>query len=218
MIDLDQLTALMQTLFGEQAVVYEDCDDNEIMISTGHKRLGNTSHLIPVGYDGRRRLASQNSHYEIVKAGIEAKKTLQEIADECGVTRQRVSQIKNKILTGDPYVNADYLMLRKGFRGPKPPKPPKPEHLKKKNIHGEVCCYVHGCRCDLCKAANSQRQLLERHRRKDKPIPDRVHGTPGGYGNWSCRCKDCSFAHKLVCQANAARRKKEAQLLKENNG
>lgn len=30
----------------------------------------------------------------------------------------------------------------------------------------------------------------------DRPIPNRVHGTPGGYSNWHCRCSPCTEANR----------------------
>lgn len=28
------------------------------------------------------------------------------------------------------------------------------------------------------------------------PVPDHVHGTANGYGNYGCRCPDCREAHR----------------------
>lgn len=63
----------------------------------------------------------------------------------------------------------------------------------KRNTHGEVQCYNYGCRCTLCKAANTTRVNEQRYRREreTKDPNDRRHGTRTFYVNHSCRCAPC---------------------------
>jgi hypothetical protein len=51
------------------------------------------------------------------------------------------------------------------------------------------------CRCEACRTWNRNRQRELQVVRRSRPPPDRVHGTIGGYNNWSCRCPRCALAH-----------------------
>jgi hypothetical protein len=49
--------------------------------------------------------------------------------------------------------------------------------------------------CRECKRLNSPAVLArQRELRKTRPMPDRAHGTVGGYKNWYCRCEPCKAA------------------------
>jgi hypothetical protein len=57
---------------------------------------------------------------------------------------------------------------------------------------------MRGCRRPECRAANTeecQRQAAERAaKRLAGQMPEHLHGTVTGYGNWSCRCDACTAA------------------------
>lgn len=62
--------------------------------------------------------------------------------------------------------------------------------------HGTINAYgYHGCRCDRCKAANTEAQQEARDRRQLAEVPPEVHGTENGYSNYRCRCDRCKAAH-----------------------
>ncbi len=44
----------------------------------------------------------------------------------------------------------------------------------------------------------------------EKPTPDRVHGTAGGYTNWYCRCAKCKEAWAASCYDMREKRKQRA--------
>lgn len=53
-----------------------------------------------------------------------------------------------------------------------------------------------GRNCRACrKLTNNQIQARQRQLRKTRPMPERAHGTVGGYQNWHCRCDACRAAH-----------------------
>lgn len=58
----------------------------------------------------------------------------------------------------------------------------------------------HGCRCDICRGANTeyQRRLTVSLRRRGLPSDDPRHGTTGGYVNWWCRCAACTAANNAA--------------------
>ena len=62
--------------------------------------------------------------------------------------------------------------------------------------HGTYACYRQGCRRPECRKANADEERERRNRRLTEPVPEHVHGTRGGYTNWSCRCDDCTEAHR----------------------
>lgn len=70
----------------------------------------------------------------------------------------------------------------------------------KRNIHGEIQCYNYGCRCSLCKAANTSRVNEQRYRREReaKDSNDSRHGTRAFYLNHGCRCAPCCEAQAKV--------------------
>lgn len=74
--------------------------------------------------------------------------------------------------------------------------------------HGSDSGYVnHGCRCDLCTAANAVTVAKGRDRRAQVEVPDHVHGTPNGYSNYKCRCDLCRAAYNLSVRERRARQK-----------
>lgn len=53
-----------------------------------------------------------------------------------------------------------------------------------------------GCRCDVCRQANTAWQAKARARRRATPIPSEVkHGSENAYTNYSCRCDTCRKGH-----------------------
>ena len=74
--------------------------------------------------------------------------------------------------------------------------------------HGIAATYRNeGCRCDLCRAANSAR--CARWRREVEGREPPAHGYQG-YVNYGCRCETCTAANSAACRAYHARRKAEA--------
>lgn len=61
--------------------------------------------------------------------------------------------------------------------------------------HGTANRYHQGCRCLLCKVANTERHREMTARRAEREIPERVHGTLSGYSNYRCRCPECRAAN-----------------------
>ncbi len=49
--------------------------------------------------------------------------------------------------------------------------------------------------CPDCKAACARYNAEWRARNRQRDIPSRVHGTPGGYTNWGCRLGCCTTAY-----------------------
>lgn len=64
--------------------------------------------------------------------------------------------------------------------------------------HGTDLAYRKGCRCDDCRAHNTQRLAAFRAWRKGE-IP---HATDDGYVNWACRCELCREAHRDARRAD----------------
>lgn len=73
--------------------------------------------------------------------------------------------------------------------------------------HGTDSKYRGGCRCENCRAAHTEALRKRRERKQAWPvlIPDRAHGTEGGYSNHGCRCDLCKDAHRLARNAMNAR-------------
>lgn len=69
--------------------------------------------------------------------------------------------------------------------------------------HGTRYAYVDGCRCDLCKKANTeymlQKKLLE--------IPPHLHGTSFGYCAYGCRCQECKEFKSFLNKQRKSRKK-----------
>jgi hypothetical protein len=61
--------------------------------------------------------------------------------------------------------------------------------------HGTMNGYInHGCRCDLCRAANTEYCRVRRIERDLAPNDPR-HGRWTTYFNYACRCVRCKAAH-----------------------
>lgn len=64
--------------------------------------------------------------------------------------------------------------------------------------------YVHyGCRCDGCRAANTEEQKLQDAKRREASKNDHPAGKPyseSTYRNWGCRCDQCRAAHSDSCK------------------
>jgi hypothetical protein len=74
--------------------------------------------------------------------------------------------------------------------------------------HGTINGYTnHSCRCELCRAANTESVANARNRRVGELPPEEVHGTENGYSNWRCRCSDCREAHAAAARERRASRK-----------
>lgn len=73
--------------------------------------------------------------------------------------------------------------------------------------HGSPSRYSHGCRCDPCRAANTERGRQQRARRYTGEIPAHVaHGSAATYANWGCRCRPCTYANAVACERRRASR------------
>lgn len=57
-----------------------------------------------------------------------------------------------------------------------------------------TCYSHHGCRCDICKAANALRCDRRRKQRDPSKAPADSHGRKSTYSNWNCRCEPCTAA------------------------
>lgn len=68
----------------------------------------------------------------------------------------------------------------------------------------------YGCRCDECKAANSERTKRRRLERYQETAPPGAHGKYSTYSNWGCRCEPCSLAGAEHNKDSYEKRKKEA--------
>lgn len=74
--------------------------------------------------------------------------------------------------------------------------------------HGTATGYGYGCRCDRCRAANTEKNRVLRAERKDGLAPDdHRHGTPRGYDWWGCRCDACKAAKSERHRVDYAQRK-----------
>lgn len=77
--------------------------------------------------------------------------------------------------------------------------------------------YEHGCRCDTCRAANTNRTNRRRHQRRAMrqlingdlvaPLPPERHGHISTYVNWDCRCPACRAVGAQRNAADRARRR-----------
>lgn len=92
--------------------------------------------------------------------------------------------------------------------------------------HGTTSRYRQGCRCDDCRAAKTREQrkwradnpekvyrgakaLRDRKRADPSLIPEHVHGTENGYGNYKCRCDECTRAWSAASIARYRRRREK---------
>src|SRR5215469_3776079 len=74
--------------------------------------------------------------------------------------------------------------------------------------HGVAATYRNeGCRCELCRKANSARCTRWRVQADGREPPK--HGR-AGYSNYGCRCEVCTEANKAAMKAYHAARKAEA--------
>lgn len=66
--------------------------------------------------------------------------------------------------------------------------------------HGTINAYNnHKCRCEACKLAHREYQLVRVPIRKSKGLEpgDSRHGTYNGYANYGCRCEACKEANRI---------------------
>lgn len=66
--------------------------------------------------------------------------------------------------------------------------------------HGEMTSYEAGCRCGLCREANTAAALRYRKERaaREKDPNDPRHGKATFYANHGCRCDKCRAAHRAA--------------------
>lgn len=66
---------------------------------------------------------------------------------------------------------------------------------------GTFSSYIGGCRCTLCRKANTlhSQQMKERLRNREP----RVHGTAYAYNTYRCRCEECCAAWSAFNTATA---------------
>lgn len=83
--------------------------------------------------------------------------------------------------------------------------------LKKRGEHGKSHTYRHGCRCLLCRRANTEKVAANSRARAiklgDLNHPQPEHGTASTYTNWKCRCDTCSAAHRGKMDDSSRRRR-----------
>jgi hypothetical protein len=75
---------------------------------------------------------------------------------------------------------------------------------------GTLNAYRRGCKCDLCRAANTAHYTNGRAAREAKLATDPTslpHGTTSTYCNYGCRCDPCKEAQAKSNAFHAARRK-----------
>jgi Fe-S cluster assembly iron-binding protein IscA len=126
-------------------------------------------------------------------------KNYAEIGQLFGMSRQRIHQLI-------PGEGAKKQALRK-LEKDKLKKEKRIELLARveqnKNNHGTEYTYkYYGCRCDLCKAANTQAMAERRSRVRltvDLNSADIIHGTTNTYRYYGCRCDKCKEAHRISC-------------------
>lgn len=71
---------------------------------------------------------------------------------------------------------------------------------------GTYASYRRGCRCRGCRAAWAARFNRWREGAAVRTPPNSVHGSVGGYCNWSCRCVLCVEAMRVANKAAYERR------------
>lgn len=82
---------------------------------------------------------------------------------------------------------------------------PPPGWVDARGLHGTTTGYGYGCRCDECRAANTEAMRAANARRRAAlavTAPTLKHGTKGAYSNHGCRCEACVEA---VREANRKR-------------
>jgi len=67
-------------------------------------------------------------------------------------------------------------------------------------LHGKQSGYNRGCRCEECMQANRENHYAWVAKVHSRPIPEHVHGSVNGYGNYGCRCRPCTDAHVAKCK------------------
>lgn len=71
--------------------------------------------------------------------------------------------------------------------------------------HGASAYANNRCRCDDCKAANTERVAARREqRRRTRPIPRDVEHGASCYVNWGCRCETCSIGRSVYMATRRA--------------
>lgn len=118
----------------------------------------------------------------------------EQIAERYGITRQAVDLWTRKPTFPQALIDFHGRIWAwpdvAAWRDAHPPR----ERVK----HGSKTKYNRGCRCDECRAANT-----EHHRRRlaahpGLPEGDPRHGTKNGYCNYACRCGPCKVAGSLA--------------------
>ena len=160
-------------------------------------------------------------------------KTLQEVGDEYGITRERVRQIvhaqSDERHYGAHKREARDLKIRQAFgrvlQGWTSVEDEAellgilPDTLrvnfKRRGLklprnssptHGTRHRYNQGCRCPEC--TEVIREYMRGLKKKEAPH----HGTASGYMNYGCRCDRCKQAGSIANRINRERRKRRAQL------
>lgn len=161
------------------------------------------------------------------------RKTLQEIGDEYGLTRERVRQIVAPFVSERHYGSAkrearDLKILEAHGRIQQGWTSVEEEaellgllpdtlrvNFRKRGLklkvhrapeHGTRHRYQQGCKCDECLGA--LRDYMASLKGKEPPH----HGTASGYGNYGCRCDSCKEAGSIQQHVYRERRKQRAQL------
>lgn len=119
-----------------------------------------------VGMRNDRNERNRSTVLPLANAGM----TLQEISIETGLSEDQIKLVAEK---------HQIEIARTPF---------------KYQQHGNPQSYNRGCRCEHCKASNSQRATEYRDGLLDRSMPEASHGTNAGYVQWACRCERCKEA------------------------
>ena len=84
---------------------------------------------------------------------------------------------------------------------------PEQANAQDKN-HGTKSTYVMGCRCAECRAANTERNNVNRWLRSARvhELPPEKHGLYSTYTNWMCRCEACATTGAEMQRVHRAKR------------
>lgn len=140
----------------------------------------------------------------------DGRKTLQEIGDEFGISRERVRQLLPKS------VNKKAVSARRAESKirvqakTKTLQEHRQQRVYKNTIHGTFNCYIGGCKCSECRRANNERNhglREERYRRFAAGEVQIKNHNVSAYVNWGCRCTICTAENNRMCTEYNERRK-----------
>lgn len=155
---------------------------------------------------------------DVIRRGHAEGRTLQQIGDDMGITRERVRQLAQRL--GLKFRANTFRKLRKiatarelVASGISVTRAVRAASLSYRDAQQAGLCslprpivhnryrYTRGCRCEICMAAN--RESARSVRGKEPPR----HGTQSGYCNYGCRCDACKAAGAAANRARADKRR-----------